>query len=104
MLDHIHKIPLDEGSTIDLQTEWLTSDEREERDRTQARQRVLRQSTNPTIESHPTILPIDNGTVTNTVPMNPSLQPTSSARLQPASGSLSASHPAQLLPGPPVVE
>ena len=44
LLDHIHRIPLDPDSGVELHNEWLTPAEVEEQSRSQSRQRVLRQS------------------------------------------------------------
>ena len=48
LLDHIHRIPLDPDSNIRLNNEWLTTAEQEERDRSDNRHTVLRQSLTPT--------------------------------------------------------
>jgi hypothetical protein len=46
---HVHRIPLDRDSTVSLDPEWLTPDEREERVRMQARQSKIRVRFAPTV-------------------------------------------------------
>lgn len=71
LLGHVHKIPLDEHSTLELHNEWLTNDELEERNRLQARQTALRQSS--TTVSAPMLPETSSIPITNqSVPTDPS--------------------------------
>ena len=86
LLDHVHRIPLDPDSNIDLQNEWLTPAEVEERSRSQSRQRVLRQSSS----SGPDIpIPVTGSSILNDTTANDPSLPTA-APLSESPISLSA--------------
>jgi hypothetical protein len=79
---HVHRIPLDSDSTVQLGSEWLTPDEREERNRMQARQSKIRVRFAP-----PTNLPVESPDPDIVSPTASTPSDTPSATVHPPSSS-----------------